>query len=177
MEMKMPEFALGMGSNVGDRMKNLVEGVRFILSRYGMGSFHLSGVYETSPIEGVEGDSFLNCVLKGTFFGTVDELMRDCREAEILMGSMINKNNTSRTLDIDLLFFGNTSRSDENLILPHPRLKSRKFVLQPLSDVWQKEVPGLNATPDILLKECADTGTISIIRDVPESGCIWEVTD
>ncbi len=55
----MAEFALGMGSNLENRMKNIIEGIRFLLSRSDMGLFRLSGVYETPPIEGVEGGDFL----------------------------------------------------------------------------------------------------------------------
>lgn len=171
----MAEFALGMGSNLGDRMKNIIEGIRFILSRSMMGLFCLSGVYETPPLEGVEGDSFLNCVLAGNFYGTVEELQKDCREAEILMGSTVRKNNASRTLDIDLLFFENTTRNDEDLTLPHPGIQKRKFVLEPLSEVWHEEIPGLNATPEDLLKKCSDESSISRIYDMPDRGCFWEV--
>lgn len=171
----MAEFALGMGSNLEDRVKNIIEGVRFLLSRSKMGSFCLSGVYETPPLEGVEGDSFLNCVLAGNFYGTVEELQKDCREAEILMGSMVRKNNTSRTLDIDLLFFYNITRNDKDLILPHPGLHKRKFVLKPLSEVWHKNIPGMKATPEELLKNCSDTSRIFSIYDMPDRGCFWEV--
>ncbi|MCD4775310.1 MAG: 2-amino-4-hydroxy-6-hydroxymethyldihydropteridine diphosphokinase [Candidatus Aegiribacteria sp.] len=171
----MAEFALGMGSNLEDRVKNIIEGIRFLLSRSKMGSFCLSGVYETPPLEGVEGDSFLNCVLAGNFYGTVEELQRDCRGAEILMGSMVRKNNASRTLDIDLLFFDNITRNDKDLILPHPGLHKRKFVLEPLSEVWHKNIPGMKATPEELLKNCSDTSRIFSIYDMPDRGCFWEV--
>lgn len=171
----MAEFALGMGSNLGDRIKNTIEGIRFLLSRSMMGSFYLSGVYETPPLEGVEGDSFLNCVLAGNFYGTVEELQKDCREAEILMGSMVRKNNASRTLDIDLLFFDNITRNDQDLILPHPGIQKRRFVLKPLSEVWHKNIPGLKATPEELLKNCSDESRIFRIYDMPDRGCFWEV--
>lgn len=171
----MAEFALGIGSNMGNRIWNLTEGIRFLLSRYGMGHFRLSGVYETPPIEEVEGGSFLNCVFTGNFNGTAAELHKCCREAEILMGSTVNKQNSSRILDIDLLFFGDTVRNDEDLILPHPAIQRRKFVLEPLSEVWPGTIPGLNATPDELLKKCSDTSRISRIYDMPAVGCFWEV--
>ena len=66
----MADFALGMGSNLGNRINNLVEGIRYLLSRSCMGRFRLSGVYETPPLEGVEGGDFLNCVFIGNFYGT-----------------------------------------------------------------------------------------------------------
>jgi len=171
----MAEYALGMGSNLKDRMKNLLEGIRFILSRTSMGNFRLSGVYKTPPLEGVEGDSFLNCVLAGSFYGTVEELQEDCREAEILMGSMVRKNNASRTLDVDLLFFGNITRNSEELTLPHPGIQRRKFVLKPLSDVWHGKIPGLEFSPEELLKKCSDTSEIISLYDMPLKGCFWEV--
>jgi len=171
----MAEFALGMGSNLGDRMRNLMEGVRYLLSRSRMGLFRLSGVYETPPIEGVEGGSFMNCVLAGKFYGPVEELQKDCREAEILMGSPVRKNNKSRMLDIDLLFFANAKLEDKDLMLPHPGIKKRKFVLKPLSDIWHEKIPGLKATPEDLLKKCSDKSRISLVYDTPDRGCFWEV--
>ena len=171
----MAEYALGMGSNIGDRVRNLMEGVRYLLSRSKMGLFRLSGVYETPPIEGVEGGSFMNCVLAGKFYGSVEELQKDCREAEILMGSMVRKNKKSRTLDIDLLFFENIVRKDKDLTLPHPGIKKRKFVLKPLSDIWHERIPGLKSTPEDLLKKCSDKSRVSMVYDTPERGCFWEV--
>jgi len=169
------DFALGMGSNLGNRIRNFVEGIRFLLSRSGMGLFRLSAVYETPPMDGVEGDKFLNCVIAGSFYGPVEELQKNCREAEILMGSRLRKNNSSRTLDIDLLIFGDVTRDDEDLTLPHPEIRRRRFVLKPLSDVWHRQIPGLKATPEELLDQCSDRSSILSIYDMPERGCFWEV--
>ncbi|MCK4806924.1 MAG: 2-amino-4-hydroxy-6-hydroxymethyldihydropteridine diphosphokinase [Candidatus Aegiribacteria sp.] len=171
----MAEFAIGMGSNLENRIGNIIEGIRYLLSRSGMGVFRLSGVYETLPMEGVEGGSFLNCVLVGNFYGRVEELQKDCREAEILMGSKVRKNNSSRTLDIDLLFFGDATRDDEALTLPHPGIQRRLFVLKPLSEVWYRQIPGLKATPEELLNKCSDQSRILKIYDTPVRGCFWEV--
>ncbi len=171
----MAEFALGMGSNLENRMKNIIEGIRFLLSRSDMGLFRLSGVYETPPIEGVEGGDFLNCVFAGNFYGPVTELHRNCREAEILMGSRVMKKNSARTLDIDLLFFGDVIRDDKDLILPHPGIKGRLFVLKPLCDVWHTNIPGLESTPEELLNKCSDKSSIQSIYEIPQKGCFWEV--
>ena len=171
----MPEFALGMGSNLEDRMKNIIEGIRFLLSRSGMGLFRLSGIYETPPIEGVEGGDFLNCVFAGNFYDSVENLQKNCREAEILMGSRVMKNNSARTLDIDLLFFGEMIRDDKDLTLPHPGIQRRRFVLKPLCDVWHSNIPGLTSTPEELLKKCSDKSRIQSIYEIPSKGCFWEV--
>ncbi len=171
----MAEFALGMGSNLEDRIRNLTEGIRYLLSRARMGPFRLSGVYESPPIEGVEGGSFLNCVFAGSFYGSVEELQKDCREAEILMGSMVRKENSPRTLDVDLLFFGNTIMNEEKLTLPHPGIRRRRFVLLPLSEVWLRQIPGLKATPVELLNTCSDKSSLIKVYDMPVRGCFWEV--
>lgn len=171
----MAEFALGIGSNLEDRMKNIIEGIRYLLSRSDMGLFRLSGVYETLPIEGVEGGKFLNCVFAGKFYGTATELQRNCREAEILMGSRVMKKNSARTLDIDLLIFGDVTRNDKDLTLPHPGIERRRFVLKPLSEVWHSKVPGLKCTPEELLNNCSDKSSILSIHDKPSKGCFWEV--
>ncbi len=172
----MADFALGMGSNLGDRMENLLEGVRFIMSRSRMGHFMLSGVYETPPIEGVSGGDFYNCVLAVDFYGTADELHGNCREAEILLGSMIKKNNEPRTLDLDLLFFDGEKREGPELVLPHPGMAGRRFVLKPLSEVWQERIPVLGKTPEELLSECKDGSRITLVHQMPSKGCFWEVS-
>lgn len=171
----MAEFALGMGSNLGNRMENLLEGVRFLMSRPRMGRFRLSAVYETPPLESVEGEDFYNCVLAGEFYGTVEDLQGRCREAEILMGSMIRKDYAPRTLDLDILFFDGESRSDPELTLPHPGIERRRFVLKPLSDVWKRKIPVIGSTPAELLRSCGDSSTISLVTRMPERGCFWEV--
>ncbi|OPL19013.1 MAG: hypothetical protein AVO35_03555 [Candidatus Aegiribacteria sp. MLS_C] len=171
----MAEFALGMGSNLGDRLENLTEAVRYILTRPGMGRFRLSGIYETEPGEGVGGDNFYNCVMVGNFYGSSEELQCSCREAEILLGSRIEKNNSSRTIDIDLLFFGDETRSGPKLILPHPGIGRRRFVLEPLAEVWVEKVPGLGATAEELLNECGEGGGAELVLEKPDSGCFWEV--
>ncbi len=171
----MPEFALGMGSNLGNRINNLVEGIRYLLSRSCMGRFRLSGVYETLPLEGVEGGDFLNCVFIGNFYGSETELLANCREAEVLMGSRVRKDNSARTLDIDLLFFGDVKRNDDELTLPHPGIQRRRFVLKPLSDVWSGKIPGLKSTPGELLENCSDKSGIRSVCEVPSGGCFWEV--
>jgi len=171
----MADFAVGIGSNLGDRMHNIQEGVRFLLSRSMMGYFQLSGVYETPPLEDVEGGDFLNCAMTGSFFGSADDLLGNCREAEVLMGSSISKNGGSRTLDMDLLFFGETERNDDDLVLPHSRITSRKFVLKPLSEIWKEKVPVIGKTPMQLLRKCTDDSRIKKVHPMPPRGCFWEV--
>ena len=172
----MPEFAIGMGCNLGDRTHNMLEGVRFLLSRSRMGTFKLSGMYETQPLENADGGDFYNCVLAGVYYGTVEELHRDCREAEIFLGSTEWKNGAARALDMDLLLYEDTVMEEENLILPHPRLHLRKFVLVPLAEVWDKVLPGLGSTPAQLLEVCPDDSKIKRVFEMPERGCFWEVS-
>ena len=172
----MADYALGMGSNLGDRISNLLEGVRFLMSRSMMGRFRLSAVYQTPPIEDVKGEDFYNCVLAGNFYGSAEQLMGYCREAEILMGSMVSKSNEPRTLDLDLLFFDGEVRDDPELTLPHPGIGRRRFVLRPLSEVWEEEIPGLGKTAEELLKKCRDGSRLSMVFSQPVQGCFWEVT-
>ncbi|MCK4505371.1 MAG: 2-amino-4-hydroxy-6-hydroxymethyldihydropteridine diphosphokinase, partial [Candidatus Aegiribacteria sp.] len=141
-----------------------------------MGTFKLSGMYETKPLENAGGDDFYNCVLAGVYYGPVEELHKDCREAEIFLGSTAHKNSAARALDMDLLLYENTVMEEENLILPHPRLHLRKFVLVPLAEVWDKSLPGLDSTPAQLLEVCPDDSRIKRVFEMPERGCFWEVS-
>ncbi len=169
------EFAVGMGSNLGDRFGNLLIGALHLASYPGVTSFRLSGVFETPPAEGARGGNFYNCVMVGEFGRTARELLLACREAEALAGSQVEKGNGPRTLDMDLLFFGSERRKGSMLTIPHPGLRRRRFVLEPLAQVWSGDVPGLDAAPAEMLRECRDTAKISMVIPVPAEGRFWEV--
>jgi len=96
-----------------------------------------------------------------------------CLEIERAAGSEALKSQAARTLDIDVLFWDGSLVESTGLVLPHPRLHLRRFVLVPLSDVWIGNVPGLDATPLELLAECSDSGHIIKLMEKPVPGEYW----
>ncbi len=166
-------FALGLGSNLGDRYVNIRNAVGSLVENRSINSFELSGLYRTEPWGEVTGGDFLNCVMVGEWTAGLEELRSICLETERAAGSGTLKSGTARTLDIDLLFWEGDRVESTDLVLPHPRLHLRRFVLVPLSDVWIENVPGLDATPLELLAECPDSGHIINVMEKPVRGECW----
>ena len=132
---------VGMGSNLGDRAGYLLLGVRGMMSA-GLSVLRLSSVYETEPVgvEDVQPD-YLNMVAElGPPFPAPEELLARLLKIEYAAGRRRVRPASARTLDLDLLLYGDTRQETESLTLPHPRLHLRRFVLAPLAEVapnWQ----------------------------------------
>jgi 2-amino-4-hydroxy-6-hydroxymethyldihydropteridine diphosphokinase len=125
---------LGLGSNLGDRLRFLEEGV-YALQRGGVAVTTLSSVVET-PAIGSEGQPpFLNLVVAGEWVGEPDALSEVMVAAERRAGRERPFPNAPRTLDVDLLFFGDLIIRTDHLRVPHPHWKGRSFVVQPLQQL------------------------------------------
>jgi 2-amino-4-hydroxy-6-hydroxymethyldihydropteridine diphosphokinase len=127
---------LGLGGNIGDRLGTLA-GAREVLDNLaGIGIVASSRLYETEPVGGPAGQPFyLNAVLKIRTVLDPEKLLQCCLSVERRFGRRREVPCGPRTLDVDLLFYGAEVCQSENLIVPHPRLHQRSFVLAPLLDV------------------------------------------
>jgi 2-amino-4-hydroxy-6-hydroxymethyldihydropteridine diphosphokinase len=146
---------IAVGSNLGDRLANL-RAARARLQRLASGEPPVlaSHVYETAPVGCEPGAGpFLNAVVEIEFAGEAAELLGRLREIEAELGRpAAHPKNVSRMIDLDLLYFGNEQSSTSELVLPHPRLHERRFVLQPLADIRSDFVlPGHNEPVAALL--------------------------
>ena len=130
---------LGLGSNLGDRASYLLQAVRGLLD-HRLPVRALSPLYETDPVGYLDQPSFLNMVLAidGTGWDPW-RVLTICQEIETSLGRRRSIPQGPRTIDLDLLFFGQQvvtgSRAGLDLIVPHPRLAGRPFVLIPLCDL------------------------------------------
>jgi 2-amino-4-hydroxy-6-hydroxymethyldihydropteridine diphosphokinase len=127
---------VGMGSNLGDRAGNLLLGVRGMMSA-GLRVARLSSVYETEPV-GVEDEqpAYLNMVAEVCApLPPPEELLARLLKIEYALGRRRERPRAARTLDLDLLLYGDERRESELLTLPHPRLHLRRFVLVPLAEL------------------------------------------
>lgn len=135
MENAITTAYIGLGSNLGDRAGNLLLAVRAIVEA----SFvvnRLSPVYETEPVELESDTKFLNMVAEINVTNvSATQMMARLLRIEYLLGRTDKNLKKPRTVDLDMLFFGDTQMDTEFLILPHPRLHLRKFVLKPLSKI------------------------------------------
>lgn len=154
----MEKAYISLGSNEGQRLKNLQEAVLQIQKQVGVLS-DLSSLYET-PSWGFEGPDFLNaCIGVQTDFLPV-ELLQKLLKIERQMGRLRTTDSgySSRNIDLDLLFYEDQVIENDDLILPHPRLELRNFILHPMCEIAPDFVhPRLGKDMTHLLSACKDT--------------------
>ncbi|HUG74733.1 MAG TPA: 2-amino-4-hydroxy-6-hydroxymethyldihydropteridine diphosphokinase [Acidimicrobiia bacterium] len=145
---------MGLGSNLGDRLAALtgaVEGFR----RLGE-AVAVSGVWETAPIGGPPQDDYLNAVaVVRTVLGPVP-LMQRLLTIEAEAGRERGERSAPRTLDLDLLLYGDAEIDAPGLTVPHPRMHTRRFVLEPLAEAWPGAVIPGHGTVEELLETVQD---------------------
>lgn len=123
---------LSLGSNIGDRAEHLTHGVASVA---GAEPHRVSLVYETEPVGGVAQDDFWNLVLELSTQAPPRELLERAQRAEALRGRTREVRWGPRTLDVDVLLVGDELSSDPEILVPHPRLFERSFVLVPLHEL------------------------------------------
>lgn len=126
---------LGIGTNIGDRMENLQNSISALNLLPLTKVTQLSDVYETDPVGYDDQDNFLNiCVEVETKLNS-DNLLGAALGIEAGLGRIRTIKNGPRIIDIDVLLYGDECENSETLILPHPRMMERGFVLVPLMDI------------------------------------------
>lgn len=124
---------IGLGSNLGDRERHLCEALEQIRSFVSVEK--VSSVYETEPV-GLEDQAwFLNMVVKGTTRLTASQLLARLQATEHDLGRRRTVKHGPRTIDLDILFYSDTIRATERLVIPHPEVHHRGFVLKPLHEI------------------------------------------
>jgi 2-amino-4-hydroxy-6-hydroxymethyldihydropteridine diphosphokinase len=130
------EAYIAIGSNMGDRELNLLRAVAEVGRIPHSRVTGLSPFYETSPVGVVEQGAFYNAVLRLTTRLAARELLNTLLTIEDTVFKRVREvQQGPRRMDLDLLLFGETVIDEENLVVPHPRLAERRFVLQPLCDI------------------------------------------
>lgn len=161
----MAVMFLSVGSNSGDRSAYLQQAVNWIEQKIGRIT-GLSHVYETQSW-GYEGQNFLNMVVQVETAEEPHKIIDTIHAIELAMGRVrVSGQYTDRTIDLDILFYDNEIVSDKDLVIPHPRLHERLFVLDPLMDIDPEfKHPVLNKTIRQLKEECVDEGWIRKVRE------------
>jgi 2-amino-4-hydroxy-6-hydroxymethyldihydropteridine diphosphokinase len=124
---------LGLGSNMGDRPKNLESALDALARKITVQV--VSSIYDTTPVGNTNQSRFLNLVCAAATSLAPSDLLVFVKEIEKKMGRKPGPVNSPRPIDIDILFYGNQVVELPSLIIPHPRLTERAFVLVPLAEI------------------------------------------
>lgn len=156
---------LSVGSNLGDRQANLQKAVQ-LLNEKGGNISSCSSVYET-PAWGFKSDDFYNICLGIDTSLSAEELLWCMLSIETTLGRTRNpnaENYAARTIDLDILFYQDCIVNTEHLVIPHPQMQLRRFVLEPLAEIAPGKIhPVLNKTILELLEQCEDkSGLVKI---------------
>jgi 2-amino-4-hydroxy-6-hydroxymethyldihydropteridine diphosphokinase len=158
---------IAFGSNLGDRLANLRRG-RAAVRAMAAAPELASRVYETEPVgTGADAGAFLNTVLEVEFDGQPPALLDALQGIEAKMGRPSKRpRNAPRTLDLDILYLGNLSLSNHEIVIPHPRLHQRRFVLTPLADIRPELIlPGQQRSIAELLAALTDPATVVLFAE------------
>jgi len=158
---------LSLGSNLGDKINNLQTTINLIDSKVG-DVLLISSVYQTKA-EGFVGEDFLNCCVSLRTSMEPKILIKELINIESQNGRLRSNRNIyeSRSIDIDILFYEDKIINQHNLIIPHPRMNERDFVIKPLLDIAKSKIhPVLNRTISEIDLDLGDTEIIKINDDL-----------
>ncbi|MEY2489174.1 MAG: 2-amino-4-hydroxy-6-hydroxymethyldihydropteridine diphosphokinase [Verrucomicrobiota bacterium] len=155
---------VAVGSNLGERLANLRNARKDIAALSGvLPPMRSSAIYETEPVGCERGAAkFFNAAIEFGYAGEAQDLLSALAAIEKLLGrSASHARNVSRTIDLDLLYFGELEIETAELELPHPRIAEREFVLRPLADIRPDLVLPRQAEPvAALLFQLTSTGAV-----------------
>lgn len=135
---------IGLGANLGQAQETILQAVNELRSTAGIQSVNMSALYSSAPVDST-GPEYVNAVACiHTTLSAID-LLAQLQAIELRHGRTRPYHNAPRTLDLDLLLFGNEDIQLPHLIVPHPRMHERAFVLRPLADL----------APELVLKQGA----------------------
>ena len=133
---KMVKVYIGIGSNLGDKENNIKKAIALLKEK--CKALKISSLYETEPVGYKAQDWFLNCAVSLETDLKPEELLKFFQFIEKTLGRARIIKNGPRTIDLDILFYGNNMIKTKSLKVPHPRLHKRRFVLEPLNELCPK---------------------------------------
>lgn len=160
---KLQTLFLSLGSNLGNREENLNQAIQLIRQNIST-NLSISNIYETEPWGNLNQAGFLNLILKIENSSLLPhEVLEKIQKIEIELGRVRVEKWGERCIDIDIIYFNDLVLDDTKLVIPHPFVQERKFVLVPLADVAPDWVhPVLQKTTLQMLQDCPDSGWIKV---------------
>jgi 2-amino-4-hydroxy-6-hydroxymethyldihydropteridine diphosphokinase len=155
---------ISIGSNLGDRKRNLEYAVDSLAEKTAVKK--VSSCFETEPVGYSLQPWFLNLAVETEVAFGPWELLKLCNSIEEAGGRIRTFPNAPRTLDLDILLFEDLVLTEEGLVLPHPRLAQRRFVLKPLAEIAPDRLhPVLKRSIRSLLDTCPDMSEVKLVPD------------
>lgn len=132
---------LGLGGNIGNSKQTLDFAIK-VLNKHPLAKLiAISSYYLSAPINAT-GNDYINCVIKIEWKSSATQLLKTCLKIEKEFGRERSIKNAPRTLDVDILLFGNQKIEEKNLCIPHKEITNRAFVLLPLTELDSEiEIP------------------------------------
>jgi len=160
----MHDVYLSLGSNIDDREKNIINAIKLLGKILTIKK--VSSIYETEPVGFKEQKYFYNLVLKVFTDLTPFELLQSVEQIENKLGKKIKRRWGPRSIDIDILYYGNEIIESEELTVPHPLINERRFVLVPMSEIAEEFVcPKTNLKVSDILKNCKNEESVIKIKN------------
>lgn len=127
---------IAVGSNLGDRGAIIARALDLLVQTEAARVVAVSTLHETDPVGGAAGQGkYLNGVARVETTLSPQELLRRCLEIERELGRIRTERNGPRTIDLDILLYGDVKLDEAQLTIPHPRMHERDFVMRPLAEV------------------------------------------
>jgi 2-amino-4-hydroxy-6-hydroxymethyldihydropteridine diphosphokinase len=126
---------IGIGSNLGERRRYIDKAIESLKASKDIKVARVSSVYETDPISDLPQGKFLNGVLEIETSLEPRQLLKELIRIEKSLGRTRTLKNGPRTIDLDILYYGDEAVSEPGLIIPHPRMHEREFVLKGLREL------------------------------------------
>lgn len=145
---------LGLGANLGDRLQQLRQAIDLLNHTKGISVSRLSSVYETTPVGYIEQPIFYNMVIEIQTTLAAHDVLQVCLQIEKKLKRAREIRWGPRTIDIDILLYGDRIINQNELVIPHPRMTERAFVLIPLKElVGDRMIPGTNRSVEQCIQE------------------------
>ncbi len=166
----MANVFLGLGSNLGDRINNIREALHLIEKSGDIKLLRLSSLYETVPVGVNNQPEYINCVARLETELDPHSLLDTLQSVETALGRKPNTHLRSRPIDIDILLYDDIDLESLDLVIPHTRLKVRRFVLEPLLEIEPKATDPVTGKD---LKEFLDDVKSQQIKRMASAKEVW----
>ena len=155
----MKKVFIGLGSNLDDPLSQLKKAIEYLKQHEMLNVINISNFYSSPPMGPQDQPDFINAVVEIATSLSAEQLLDELQKIERQQGRERKQHWGARTLDLDILLYGNKVINTERLMVPHRGISERNFVLYPLNDLVEKNfrIPGLGKISE-LLAACPMTG-------------------